>query len=65
MDINAFLLACVLAYVHNIFGRRNKKLIMVAASGGLGLQGGKETYFIVYLFMLFDIFTIYMNCFFN
>ena len=65
MYVNAFLLTCVLAYVHYILGRRNRKLVMVAAQGGTAVQGGKETGFTAYLFMLFYIFTMYMNYFFN
>lgn len=62
---NAFLLAHVLVHVQNISGGRNKKLIMEAASrmGAPGREG--DVCFRAFLFMLFDVFTIYMNYFFN
>lgn len=62
---NAFFLAHVLVYVQNISGGRNKKLVMEAASG-TGAPGREgDVCFIAFLFMLFDIFTMYMNYFFN
>lgn len=65
MSISTFLLAYVLVHVHNISGRRNKKPIMVAASG-IGAPGWEGDFcFTVYLLRLFDVFTMYMNDFFN
>ena len=59
-----FLLVCLLMYIIFWEGETGNWSWWLLREG-TAVQGGKETGFTAYLFMLFYIFTMYMNYFFD